>query len=97
MKFKVLADSFDRVEKVSKRLEMTDLLAELFEKSDVEEIARVIYLCQGQLAPPYKDIEIGMGEKYAEEAIAKAAGYTKTDVEKEFKKKAIWVLLQKNF
>ncbi len=87
MKFKVLADSFDKVEKISKRLEMTDLLAELFEKSDVDEIARVIYLCQGQLAPPYKDIEIGMGEKYVEEAIAKAAGYTKTEVEKEFKTK----------
>ena len=97
MKFKVLTEFFDKIEKASSRLAMTDLLAELFKKADSDEIARIVYLCQGQLAPPYKDIEIGMGEKYAEEAIAKAAGYTKTEVEKEFKKKGDLGLVAEEF
>ena len=87
MRFKILAGFFDRIEKVSSRLKMTDLLADLFKESDSDEIARVVYLCQGQLAPAYKQIEIGFGEKFVEEAIAKAAGYDKGDVQKLFKKK----------
>jgi len=87
MRFKVLAEFFDRIEKVSSRLKMTDLLAELFEEADVDEISRVVYLCQGQLAPAYEDIEVGMGERFAEEAIAKATGYSKEDVKNEFKKR----------
>ncbi len=87
MYFKVLAESFDRIEKASSRLAMTDLLAELFKKADSDEIARVVYLCQGQLAPPYKGIEVGMGERFAEEAIAKAAGYSKEEVRRAYKKK----------
>ena len=87
MRFRVLAEFFDKIEKLSKRLEMTDLLAELFKEAEAGEIARVVYLFQGQLAPPYEDIEIGMGEKHVEEAIAKASGYTEAEVERDFKKK----------
>jgi len=86
MKFSVLAESFEEIEKASGRLAMTELLAKLFEKADSDQIERVVYLCQGQLAPPHQEIEIGMGEKYAEEAIAKASGHTKEDVHKHYKK-----------
>ena len=87
MRFRVLAEFFDKIEKVSKRLEMTDLLAGLFKEAEADEVARIVYLFQGQLAPPYEDIEIGMGEKHGEEAIAKASGYTEAEVERDFKKK----------
>ena len=86
MRFRILAQYFDKIERVSSRLKMTDLLAELFKETDSDEIARVVYLFQGQLAPAHKQIEVGMGEKFVEEAIAKAAGYGKEEVQYEFKK-----------
>ncbi|MBN2067200.1 MAG: ATP-dependent DNA ligase [Candidatus Diapherotrites archaeon] len=87
MHFKVLAEFFGKIEKVSSRLKMTDLLAELFEKADSDGIAKVIYLFQGQLAPAFEQVEIGMGEKFVEEAIAKASGYTREEVHKAYKEK----------
>jgi DNA ligase-1 len=86
MRFKVVAEFFEKTEKASSRLKMTDILADLFKEAGADEIAQVVYLCQGQLAPAYKQIEIGMGESFAEEAIAKAAGYSKEDVKKAYKK-----------
>jgi len=86
MQFKVLAEFFEKIEKAAARLAMTDLLAELFRKARAEEIAKIVYLCQGQLAPQYKQVEIGLGEKFVLEAIAKAAGYSREDVLKVFKK-----------
>lgn len=86
MRFKVLADCFEKIEKASSRLEMTAVLAELFKKTDLEEIDKIVYLCQGQLAPAFEQVEVGMGEKYVEEAIAKAAGYTKGEVQTSYRK-----------
>ncbi|MAG22364.1 MAG: DNA ligase [Candidatus Diapherotrites archaeon] len=85
MHFRKLSEYFDKIENVSSRLEMTSILAELFKETPGEEIARVIYFSQGQLAPPYKSIEIGMGEKFVEDAIAKGSGYTKKEVHEKFK------------
>ena len=42
MKFKTVADYFDKIENISSRLEITDLLSELFEKISVNEIKKII-------------------------------------------------------
>ena len=60
MKFSRLASYFQRIEDTSKRLEMFDILAELFSETGPEDIDKVIYFCQEQLAPPFYDIDIGM-------------------------------------
>ncbi len=86
MQFKVVAEFFERIEKASSRLKMTDLLSDLFKEADADEIAKVVYLCQGKLAPSYKQVEVGMGESFAEEAIAKSAGYSKDEVKKAYQK-----------
>ncbi len=87
MRFRTLAEFFAKIEKASSRLAMTDLLAALFKEAASGEVAQVIYLCQGQLAPAYEQIEIGMGEKFVEEAIAKVSGYSKEEVHRIYKEK----------
>ncbi len=84
--FKDVADVFLEIEKRSGRLEMTDLLAELFKKTNVREIDKLIYLTQGILAPPYEGIDLGMGEQFAIRAIAAVSGYPKEQVEQHYKK-----------
>jgi len=87
MHFELLAEYFDKIERASERLKMTDLLAELFNKTDSENIKNVVYLSQGQLGPNYSKVEAGIGEKLLMDAIAKASGYTRHEIEKQFKEK----------
>lgn len=87
MRFLKLAEFFERVEKVASRLQMTNVLAELFEQVPQTDIKNAIYLTQGMLAPIFEGIKIGIGEKLMIEAIAKAYGYTSNEVEKQYKNK----------
>lgn len=97
MNFRKLAEYFDKIEGASSRLAMTDILAQLFREASYAEIAKMIYLFQGQLAPTYKQIEVGMGEKYIEEAIAKAGGYSRGEVHSKFKEKGDLGLVAEHF
>ncbi len=86
MLFKTVADVFLAIEQKSGRLEMTDLLSELFKKSTSKEIHTIIYLAQGILAPPYEGIDLGMGEQFALRAVAQVSGHSKEQIEKLYKK-----------
>lgn len=73
MKFHRLAEYFERLEATTKRLEMYEILSELFSETSSYNIDSIIYLSQGRLLPPFKDIEIGMSEKLLIRAISEAA------------------------
>ena len=86
MLFSDVAVLFDRIEKKSGRLEMTDILSSLFKRTDHTEIGKLVYIIQGILVPPYEGIDLGMGERFAMQAIASSAGYGFGEVEKNYKK-----------
>ncbi|MBI4043374.1 MAG: ATP-dependent DNA ligase [Candidatus Diapherotrites archaeon] len=87
MEFHVVAEYFDRLEETSSRLDMTGILAELLAKTRATGMEDLIYFAQGQLAPAYKQVELGMGEKFIAEAIARTTGYVKKEVESAYKEK----------
>jgi DNA ligase-1 len=70
MKFSELAKYFERLEATTKRLEMFEILAELFRNAESNEIDKIIYLSQGQLIPSFQGLEIGMSEKLLIRALA---------------------------
>jgi DNA ligase 1 len=72
MKFSALAVFFDKIEQTSSRLEMTQLLSDLFKKLDENDIDKVLYLLQGSLAPEYVKIDFGLGEKMMIKASVRA-------------------------
>jgi len=74
MRYSVLVETYERLEATTKRLEMTDLLVELFRQVPKDEIDRVVYLTQGHVFPDYAGIELGLAEKLAIRAIAVATG-----------------------
>jgi DNA ligase-1 len=86
MIFEGLVEHYERLSGVSSRLKMIEILTELFGKADKDEIAHIIYMTQGVLAPPFDGVEFGVAEKMAEEAIAAATGHTKEQVDSEYKK-----------
>ena len=86
MQFSKLAESYERLEGVSSRLKMIGLLTETLKESGKGEISKIVYMTQGTLLPPFEGIEFGVAEKMAQEAIAIATGFTKDQVEREYKK-----------
>ncbi|ABL78152.1 ATP-dependent DNA ligase [Thermofilum pendens] len=84
--YSVLADFYERIESTSSRLAMTDYLVALFKKTPPEVIDKVVYLTQGQLRPDYEGVELGVAEKLALRALAKASGRHLKDVEDLYKK-----------
>jgi|Deesub1362A_J573_1020465.scaffolds.fasta_scaffold00045_146 DNA ligase-1 len=85
MKFFKLTEYFERLEATTKRLEMFDILAELFREASPEDIDKIIYLSQGQLTPPFEGIEIGMSEKLLVRALSEAANTPTKKIEDLFR------------
>lgn len=86
MEFKVIADYFDKLEKISSRIQLTATLADLFKNTDKSVIDKVVYLIQGKLWPDFTgQPEIGIGEKFLIKAISIATGAKEEEIEKEFK------------
>ncbi len=85
MEFSVVAGYFQKLEGTQSRLEMTDLLVELFEKTPKSEIDKVAYLCLGHFTAEYEDVVLGIGDKMMIQAIAMAAHRLPKDVSRKFK------------
>ncbi len=81
MKFRLLAEYFERLEATTKRLEMFDILAELFAKAGAEDIDKIVYLAQGQLTPPFLDVEMGISDKLLVRALSEASNRPTREVE----------------
>ncbi|MCK4910380.1 MAG: ATP-dependent DNA ligase [Thermodesulfovibrionales bacterium] len=84
MKFARLAEYFQRIEGVSKRLEIFDIVAELFYEASPDNIDRIVYLCQEGLLPPFHGVELGLSAKLMIRAISDAAQAPTRDVEASF-------------
>ena len=83
VQFRLIAEYFDKLERISSRLQLTALLADLLKKTDKNVIDKVVYLIQGKLWPDFYGYpELGVGEKFLEKAIALATGSKDEDVEK---------------
>lgn len=87
MLFKNLAEYYDKLETISSRLKMIDILGELFGKLESNEIMQAVYITQGILTPPFEGSEIGIAEMLVEEATAISTGYRKEQIDREYKKR----------
>ncbi|MBM3905167.1 MAG: ATP-dependent DNA ligase [Thaumarchaeota archaeon] len=74
MRFSEIADTFEKMSSTTKRLELTQYLVELFQKTPQETISKMVYLIQGKLRPDFEGVELGLAEKLAIHALAKSSG-----------------------
>ena len=86
MDYAVIADSYEKIEATTKRLEMTDLLVELLKKTPKDVISRVVYLTQGKLYPDFMGVEMGVAEKLAIKALSRASGQSESVIQTELQK-----------
>jgi DNA ligase-1 len=85
LKYAVIAGSYEKIEATTKRLEMTNHLVELLQKTPPELIDKIVYLTQGKIYPDFVGIEIGIAEKLAIKALARATGKNEDTIENDLK------------
>jgi DNA ligase-1 len=86
LRYAVIAEAYEKIEATTKRLEMTDLLVNLLKNTPKEIIDKVVYLTQGKIYPDFVDLEIGVAEKLAIKALARASGRKESEIEEDIKK-----------
>lgn len=87
MEFKLIAEYFDKLERISSRIQITSLLTDLFKKSDKDVIDKVIYIIQGKLWPDFFGYpEIGLGEKLMIKALSIGINVKEDTIDAELKK-----------
>ena len=85
MTIRELAEVFERIDEVSGRNAMIEILAELYARVTPEEAAQVTYLMQGRLVPKFVDLEFGMASRLLLRAIAQAFEVEQGEVESVFR------------
>ncbi len=85
MDFTLIVDIFEKMEKTSKRLELTDYLVELFKVTPAEIIDKVVYLIQGKIKPDYEGVELGVADKMIIKAIALSSGLKQSKIEEFYR------------
>ncbi|MCL5290934.1 MAG: ATP-dependent DNA ligase [Actinobacteria bacterium] len=86
MDFSILADAYQRIEKTSKRIEMTKYLVDLVKSTPARDLPKIVYLTQGKLYPDFAGIEIGMAEKMAVKSVSIATGLTDEEINRDLRK-----------
>ncbi len=86
LEYSVIAHAYEKIEATTKRLEMTDHLVKLLEDTPKDVIEKIVYLTLGKLYPDFSGIEIGIAEKLAIRAVARAAGHKETEIEEDLRK-----------
>jgi DNA ligase-1 len=86
VKFAEVAHSFDVIEAISSRLEITRLLAELLKKASPQEAAIIADLSLGQLHAPHVGTQFSMAEKNIIKVIAQLLDETEKQIAHELKK-----------
>ncbi len=81
MLFSDFAEALAKLSETTKRLEMIDILAGLFRKTDKNLIDKVVYMIQGKIHPDYMGLEIGVAEKLAARAISNVSGVSVEKIE----------------
>jgi DNA ligase-1 len=74
MRYAILAEAYQDLESSNARLELIDRLARLFADTPVDLLPSVALLCQGEIAPGFAGVDMGLAERLAARAVAEAAG-----------------------
>ncbi len=84
MKFETFSRYLEKIEITDSRNQMTAILAEIMEKSSIDEVDKVCYLLLGSMGPLYETVKFNIGEKLMVQAIAQAYGFEKEAVKDKF-------------
>ncbi len=76
MRYEIVAQAYQELEQVTSRLALIDRMAALLAETPPDLLPTVTYLCQGQIAPEFAGVDLGLAEKLAARGVAEATGAT---------------------
>jgi DNA ligase-1 len=80
VEYEVVAEAYRDLEQASGRLMLIERLAALLVQTPQDLLPTVCYLCQGQVAPEFAGVDLGLAEKLALRAVATATDVGTDDV-----------------
>jgi DNA ligase 1 len=86
MKFFYVAEVFNKIEAVPGRLEMTQILSDLFKEATAEEAREIAYLSLGELKPPYIFTQFNFAEKNAVKVVVRLLGLDESEVKHQLQR-----------
>lgn len=85
MIFSTFAQQCSKIEAIRSRLAITELVAQLLQKSSSDDIGKICYLLQGRVVPLYEPKEFGIADKFMIKAIAQATNHKTNEVVRRFR------------
>jgi DNA ligase-1 len=86
MKYSILADNYEKLEKISAKLEKTRIVSELLKKTPKELLPKVVLLLSGRVFPSWSEEELGVANQLMIKSISKAYGINEKEIVRLFKK-----------
>ncbi len=87
MDYSKLVGYYQELEKTTKRLEKTRIVAELLKKTPEEHLEKVIFLLEGRVFPKWDESKVGISSRLMLKAINSATGVSPEKIEKDWAKK----------
>lgn len=86
MKYSVLADVYENLEKTPGKLDKTSIIAKLLKGTPNDLLPKVVLLLSGRVFPSWSEEELGVANQLMIKAIEKAYGINEKEIMKLFKK-----------
>ncbi|MCK4299413.1 MAG: hypothetical protein KAX80_07765 [Planctomycetes bacterium] len=86
MQYATLANSLEDLERASSYLKKNDIIADLLRGTPPKRMEMVVHLLLGSVYPAYVSQETGIGLQQLKKAVAVAAGYSASEVDKRMEK-----------
>ncbi|MEA3229825.1 MAG: ATP-dependent DNA ligase [archaeon] len=85
MRYKMLANIYDRLESTTLKLEKTAIISDFLEDISSDDLPVIVLLINGKIYPDWSSKEFGIASNLMLKAISKAYGISSTVVEKEWR------------
>ncbi len=85
MYYSKLAETYQKLENITGKLKMTDIVANLFQSAPEDTLPMLATLVRGKPFPTRSQKELEVGESLAKEAISIATGATKKEIEEKWR------------
>ncbi|MFW5852786.1 MAG: ATP-dependent DNA ligase [Nanoarchaeota archaeon] len=86
MEYSKLVECYEKIDSTTKRLEKTEILANLIAECNKDEIDEIILLLQGKIFPEWDERKIGVAARTIIKAMSLSWGISIDKIEKEWKK-----------
>ncbi|MHA1204354.1 MAG: ATP-dependent DNA ligase [Candidatus Heimdallarchaeaceae archaeon] len=87
MKFKTLCRTYSKVEKISGKIEMVEILAETLCNANADEIGKIVLLTLGKIYPNYVGIELMLAESMTIKALSITTGKSTSNIKQILEQK----------